>query len=199
MNSNRQAPLRKFHATSVSSLVCAKQEVTTIGWKVRRLPSLCKGDSLKVGQPAPLSSRMIGQPLFYQCKRLRCFHLLYKVKAGKARRVILRVSTRCYLNYIIFPPDSIILDHLPVVRHSVQDPIRYTCILIIVGTNKEIKQHLVYFIPDYRRHPVTWHLAASHIPDYCRHPVTWHLAASHTLHIVLFVRISFFSKKIAVY
>jgi hypothetical protein len=79
--------------------------------QVRRLPSLRKGDSLKVGQPAPLSSRMIGQPLSHRRKGLRCFHLLYKVKAGKALGVILRFSTRCYLTYRTFPPDSIIQDH----------------------------------------------------------------------------------------
>ncbi len=44
--------------------------------QVRRLPSLRKGDSLKVCQPAPLSSRMIGQPLSHWSKRLCCFHLL---------------------------------------------------------------------------------------------------------------------------
>ena len=130
--------------------------------QVRRLPSLRKGDSLKVGQPAPLSSRMIGQPLFHWRKRLHCFHPLYKVKARKARGVILRLSTRCYLTYRTFPPDSTIQDHLPVARHFVQDPIRHTCILSIVRTNKDIKRHHVYFIPDYRRHLVTWHLAASH-------------------------------------
>ncbi len=128
----------------------------------RRLLSLRKGDSLKVGQPASLSSGMIGQPLSYWRKRLHCFHLLYKVKAGKARGVILRLSTRCYLTYRTFPPDSIIQDHLPVARHIVQDPIRHTCILSIVKTNKDIKRHHVYFIPDYRRHLVTWHLAVSH-------------------------------------
>ncbi len=108
--------------------------------QVRRLPSLRKGDSLKVGQPTPLSSRMIGQPLSHWRTRLHCFHLLSpKVKAGKALGVILRVSTRCYLHYSTFPPDSIIQDHLPVARHSIQDPIRHTCILSIVGTNKRYK------------------------------------------------------------
>ncbi len=136
--------------------------------QVRRLPSLRKGDSLKVGQPAPLSSRMIGQPLSYWRKGLRCFHLQYKVKAGKARGVISRFSTKCYLTYRIFPPDSIIQDHLPVAWHSVQDPIWHTCILSIVRTNKDIKRHHIYFIP-----------------EYCRHLVTWHLAASHTLHTSL--------------
>ncbi len=135
--------------------------------QVRRLLSLRKGDSLKVGQPAPLSSRMIGQPLSYWRKGLRCFHLLYKVKAGKALGVILRFSTRCYLTFRIFPPDSIIQDHLPVARHSVQDPIWYTCILSIVRTNKDIKQHHFHFIPDYRRHLVTWHLAVSHTLHIC--------------------------------
>jgi hypothetical protein len=130
--------------------------------QVRRLPSLRKGDSLKVGQPASLSSGTIGQLLYCLRKGLRCFHLLYKVKAGKARGVILRFPTRCYLTYRTFPPDSIIQDHLPVVRHSVQDPIRHTCILSIVRTNKDIKRYHVYFIPDYRRHLATWHLAASH-------------------------------------
>ncbi len=67
------------------------------------------------------SSRMIGLPLSHWRKGLRCFHLLYKVKAGKALGVILRFSTKCYLTYGTFPPDSIIQDHLPVARHSVQD------------------------------------------------------------------------------
>ncbi len=128
--------------------------------QVRRLPSLRKGDSLKVGQPATLSSRMIGQPLSYWRKGLRCFHLLYKVKAGKALGVILRFSTRCYLTCRTFI--SIIQDHLPVAQHSVQDPIRHTCILSIVRTNKDIKRHHVYFIPDYHQHLVTCHLAESH-------------------------------------
>jgi hypothetical protein len=46
---------------------------------------------------APLSSGMIGQPLSYWRKRLHCFHLLYKVKARKARGVILssRSFTSC--------------------------------------------------------------------------------------------------------
>jgi hypothetical protein len=135
--------------------------------QVRRLLSLRKGDSLKVGQPAPLSSRMIGQPLSYWRKRLHCFHLPYKVKARKARGVILRFPTRRYLTYRTFPPDSTIQDHLPVARHFVQDPIRYTCILSIVRTNKDIKRHHIYFIPDYRRHLVTWHLAASHTLHRC--------------------------------
>jgi hypothetical protein len=39
--------------------------------------------------------------------------------------------------------------------------------LSIVETNKDLKQHHVFFIPDY-----LWHL------------VTWHLAVSHTLHIL---------------
>jgi hypothetical protein len=135
--------------------------------QVRRLSSLHKGDSLKVGQPAPLSSRMIGQPLSYWHKRLCCFHLLNKVKAGKTLGVILRFSTRCNLTYRTFPPDSIIQIHLPIAQHSVQDPIRHTCILSIVGTNEDIKRHHIYFIPDYRRHLVTWHLAASHTLHIC--------------------------------
>ncbi len=118
--------------------------------QVRRLPSLCKGDSLKVGQPAPLSSSMIGSPLSHWRYRLCCFHLLYKMKAGKALGVILRLSIRCYLTYRTFPPDSIIQDHLPVARHSVQDPIWHSCILSIVGTNKDITRHHIYFIPDNR-------------------------------------------------
>ena len=93
---------------------------------------------------------------------IAAFTRLYKVKAGKALGVILRLSTRCYLTYKTFPPDSTIQDHLPVARHFVQDPIRHTCILSIVRTNKDIKRHHVYFTPDYRRHLVTWHLAASH-------------------------------------
>ncbi len=65
MNSNRQAPLRRFHATSKSSLVAQNRMWQPLVAQVTRLPCLRKGDSLKVGQPAPLSSRMIGQPLFH--------------------------------------------------------------------------------------------------------------------------------------
>ncbi len=48
------------------------------------------------------------------------------MKAGKTRGVILGVSTRCFLDISIFPQESIIHDHLPVGRHSVQVPIWQT-------------------------------------------------------------------------
>jgi hypothetical protein len=46
-------------------------------------------------------------------------------------------------------------------RHSVQDPIWHTCILSIVGTNIDLKRHLIYSILDYRQHLGTWHLSPS--------------------------------------
>lgn len=66
--SNRLAPLRRFHQPKMRSLVCAEPETATIGCADRSFQILRKGDSLKVGQDAPLSSRMIGQPLLHQRK-----------------------------------------------------------------------------------------------------------------------------------
>jgi hypothetical protein len=53
--------------------------------QVTRLSSLRKGDSLKVGQPTPLSSKMISEPLFHWCTLAYKALLLPPVIKGESR------------------------------------------------------------------------------------------------------------------
>jgi hypothetical protein len=156
-----------FCSSRGNPLVCAIQKLHNHCCAIQKRSNLCRFSSLKVGQPTPLSSKAIGQPLFTDVHvptEAQCFPFTW-YKRWKGAIILIVTLTRCFLFIKILSSRK----HYPRLlwQCATQSTRPYhTFKLSIVGTNKELKWLIVYFIP-----------------EYCLPLVTWYFAGSQTLHI----------------